>query len=295
MTRERLRVGISPCPNDTFAFHGLLERRIDSGFELDFELADIESLNERWLAGEFDVAKVSFAAALHATDALVLTAGAAVGRGVGPVVLARYGVPAPDAAGTRVLAPGELTTATLLWRIFHPAAAPLRQVVFSAIPGKLERGEADLGVCIHEARFTYRERGLRLVEDLGERWESATGLPLPLGGLLARRSLGPERASRFAAAVRASIEHARASPDAALATMRRHAQEHLDEVLRQHVELYVTSDTLRLGSQAQEALAELALRAVAAGAAPAGASLAVAEGTVPGSTSTGSPRTLGPR
>jgi 5,8-dihydroxy-2-naphthoate synthase len=271
-----LRIGISTCPNDTFAFHGLLTRAIETpGLELEFELADVQTLNEGLRGGRFDVAKVSFAAALAlAGSHLVLPVGAALGFGVGPIVLAAQ--PTPPPRRPRVLCPGEDTTATLLWRLFHPEPADLRQVVFSEIMPALERGEAELGVCIHEGRFTWRARGLHLVEDLGERWERSSGGPLPLGGLLARRALGPGVLASLAAAVRDSIRLAQRERTAALQTMRRHASEHSDEVLWQHVELYVNAETLGLSSAGRAALALLAERARAAGLTPAMGPLAVA-------------------
>ena len=264
MTRERLELGISTCPNDTFAFHGLLAGEVDPcGFEFAIELADVQSLNEQAAAGRCDALKLSFAAALRLSDELlVLPVGAALGRGVGPVVLA----PRRSPASPVVLAPGEDTTATLLWRLFHPGEGPLRQVVFSQIMPALARGEARCGVCIHEGRFTYGGWGLELVEDLGARWEAATGLALPLGGIVARRTLGAERTARLARAIRGSLDFARAHPERALSSMRRYAQEHSDEVLRQHVELYVTDETAELSADGERALAELARRAREAGA-----------------------------
>lgn len=269
---RRLRVGISTCPNDTFAFHGLLTHESDpGGIDWEFELLDVQTLNERWLAGDFDLAKASFAAALRAgPESLVLPAGSAIGRGVGPVVLAPALPHAPHSP-ERVLAPGEHTTATLLWRLFHPGQGTLRQVVFSEILPALARRDADLGVCIHEGRFTYAAHGLRLVEDLGATWEHTTGAPLPLGGILARRRLGPTVTAQATLALQASLDRARAAPQAAAATMRRWAQEHSDEVLWKHVELYVTGDTRELGPEARRSLLELAHRAHAAGLAPAGA------------------------
>jgi len=257
-------VGISTCPNDTFAFHGLLTGALGaSSFDLEFELEDVETLNERFLRGDFDAAKVSFAAALSVADqAWVLPAGSALGVGVGPVVLRSPRADAKDI----VLAPGAHTTANLLWRIFHADERAPEQVVFSEIMPALERGDARLGVCIHEGRFTYRERGLELVEDLGARWEEATGHALPLGGIVARRDLGAATARELGARIGESIDHARAHPEAALATMRRYAQEASDAVLWKHVELYVTAETRRLSASGRAALLELARRAGAAGA-----------------------------
>jgi 1,4-dihydroxy-6-naphthoate synthase len=269
---KRLRVGISPCPNDTFAFHGLLERAVPTdGLELEFELADVEELNRRLARGDLDAAKCSFHAALHlAETAVVLPAGSALGFGVGPVVLARDPgrVLAP---GARVLCPGEWTTAHLLFRAFHPEAERIEHVVFSEIPARLERGEADFGVCIHEARFTYAARGLSLVEDLGATWEGRTGSPLPLGGILARRELGRDALARLARAIRRSIRHGREHRDEALRTMRRHARETEDDVLWKHVELYVNDATSDLGPAGRRALGELERLARGAGLLPAGA------------------------
>lgn len=263
MTRPILRLGISTCPNDTFTFHGLLSGAIKPrGFDVAIELCDVQTLNERVRAGDFDAAKVSFAAVIDLSSELaILPVGAALGEGVGPVVLRRPGGSTADV----VLAPGEHTTATLLWRIFHPGEGPLEQVVFSEIMPALERGDARLGVCIHEGRFTYQAHGLELAEDLGRRWEEATSLPLPLGGIVARRRLGDDVITALTDAVRESLAYARAHADEALLTMRHHAQEDSDDVLWKHVELYVTDETASLSTHGRAALEELARRARAAG------------------------------
>ncbi len=278
MTPPTLRVGISTCPNDTFAFHGLLAGEVGAeGMRLEFELADVEELNRRFAAGALDVAKVSFHAALRLAERLVvLPVGSALGFGVGPVLLAAPGrtspaEPIPTPKGprpARVLAPGEWTTATLLYRLFHPGEGELAQTVFHAIFDALESGEADFGVCIHEGRFTYAARGLRLVEDLGETWERRTGAPLPLGGIVARRGLDRGIAEGVARAIRASLERSLADPGRALPTMRRHAREHSDEVLFRHVELYVNDWTRELGEEGRRALARLGDEARAAGVVP---------------------------
>ncbi|MCE9592800.1 MAG: DUF952 domain-containing protein [Planctomycetes bacterium] len=265
---ERLCVGLSTCPNDTFAFHGLVERRVDlHGFEFEFVFGDVEELNARLARGDLAVSKGSFAAGLGlARDLCVLPVGAALGFGVGPVLLARPGAPrAKDGklAG-RVLAPGAGTTANLLYRGFHPDEGRVEQTVFSAILPALERGEADYGACIHEARFTWREHALEFVEDLGATWERATQLPLPLGGILARKDLGAARLARVSSALRDSLEYGAAHRDEALTTMRAHAQELDDAVLWKHVELYVNAETFALspeGARALERLAEFARRA----------------------------------
>jgi len=256
-----LRIGISTCPNDTFAFHALLTGEVRvPGVELAFELRDIEELNERMQRGALDVAKVSAFAALRLHPRVTpLASGWALGQGMGPVVLGAPGRrQASEAALALVLAPGEHTTATLLWRLFHPEPVRLEQCTFSEILPALEDGRADLGVCIHEARFTWQEHGLALVEDLGATWEARAGGPLPLGGPVARSTLAPELRTALSGAIRASIEWGLAHPGACLATMRRHAQEQDDAALRAHVDLYVNEWTVHWGSAGPRALALLA-------------------------------------
>ena len=277
----RLSIGISTCPNDTFAFHALLERRVDAhGLELEFVLADVEELNEALHAGRLDVAKVSAHAALaHAREVVALPVGWALGRGVGPVVLAPATPPERGARElARVLCPGRWTTATLLWRLFHPEPVVLEQRLFSEIVPALEAGQADLGVCIHEGRFTWQRRGLRLVEDLGETWERATGDALPLGGPVARAELGAELTGRVVRAIRASLAHALTHREETLPTLRRHAQEEEDEVLWKHVDLYVNAWTEELGETGRGAFRALSRLARERGLLPAGAGLGVFEG-----------------
>jgi len=256
---KRVTLGISPCPNDTFAFHALLERRIETpGLELAFELHDIEELNLRFLAGRFDACKVSFAALAGRPEIRVLGAGAALGFGVGPVLIAAPGARGPRIpADARVLCPGEHTSASLLYGLFHRGEGQIEQVRFSAILPALAAGEAEFGVCIHEGRFTYAGMGLSLLEDLGARWEERERLPLPLGGIALREDLGPATAAALEDAIGRSIDFARAHRDEALVTMRRHAQEQSDEVLWKHVDLYVNEWTRALGPDGSRALARL--------------------------------------
>lgn len=267
----RLRLGLSTCPNDTFAFHAILERRIDlRGLEFDAELLDVQQLNDGLFAGRYDVSKASFyAALLLAGDYGVVRAGAALGFGVGPlIVAARPGVvPAPDA---RVICPGETTTATLLYRSLHPGMGTIRHAVFSDIGAALRRGEADLGVLIHEGRLTYQRDGLTLVEDLGESFERVAQAPVPLGGILARLALPEDVVDRFTAVLRDSIAYAWEHPDDVLPTIRAHAQELGEDVIWPYVRLYVTEHTVDLGDDGERALRTLDRTAAAAAAVPAG-------------------------
>ncbi|MFT4538417.1 MAG: 1,4-dihydroxy-6-naphthoate synthase [Planctomycetota bacterium] len=265
--KRRVHLGISTCPNDTFAFHGILTGAVSHpALDVQIDLRDVQELNKAFAAGEFDIAKGSFYAALMHSDSLwVLPSGSALGFGVGPLLLAAGDKKRPVTPSTPstplVLCPGEHTTAHLLYRLFHAGEGQVEQRLFSEIMPALEAGQADLGVCIHEGRFTWRERGLELVEDLGTRWEADCGHPLPLGGLFARRSAGIELARDMQQLIRDSIEYAHANRDEAALSMRRYAAEQSDEVLYAHVDLYVNEWTLDLGEIGESALAMLSERA----------------------------------
>lgn len=262
-----IRLGISTCPNDTFAFHGLLTRAVDwRGLQFEVELLDIEQLNERLLGDGFDVGKTSFHAALHlADDHVVLPSGSALGFGVGPLLLSAVPESRPESAAQLTLCPGRHTTAALLFALFHPHTTRVEHVIFSEIMPRLEAGKADFGVCIHEGRFTWRKNGLGLVEDLGTRWEKETGCPLPLGGIVASSRLPVAAIATVQQVIHDSLQFALADRQAALPTMRRYAQEFDDHVLMQHVDLYVNQWTLNLGVEGARALDELSARAASIG------------------------------
>jgi len=262
-----IRLGISTCPNDTFAFHALMNRLVDwRGLEFRVKLLDIQELNERLFRNEFDVAKASFHAALKLADRmLVLPSGSALGFGVGPLLLAASPNTLPETTEQVTLCPGELTTAALLFQLFYPQTTRIKHVLFSAIMPDLQQHRADFGVCIHEGRFTWQDEGLSLVEDLGARWESETRCPLPLGGILAAKSLGDELLATIQAVVRDSLAFALTRREEALPTMRKYAQEFDDRVLMQHVELYVNDWTVELGEVGRESLRELSRRAQSIG------------------------------
>lgn len=262
-----IHLAISTCPNDTFAFHALIEGLVDHrGLDFHVELLDIQQLNERLFAGDFDVAKASFHAALLLADStVVMPSGSALGFGVGPLLLAAKAEerPSGDADGKRktVLCPGQHTTAALLFRLFYPESCVMEHTIFSDIMPALQSGAADFGVCIHEGRFTWQEQGLSLVEDLGTRWETETQSPLPLGGILGRRAVPYGTLATVQAVINDSLQYALNDREAALPTMRRHAQEFDDTVLMQHVDLYVNDWTVDLGETGRSALTELSLRA----------------------------------
>lgn len=278
-------MAISTCPNDTFAFHAILENRVDlQGLKFDIQLLDIQQLNDGLFDNQFDVAKASFhAAALLADRTIVLPSGSALGFGVGPLLLSAEagntpGIDNPDSAGPSLtLCPGEHTTAAMLFRLFYGSEMKdgrtrVEHALFSDIMPRLKESTADFGVCIHEGRFTWEQEGLYLVEDLGTRWEQETGAPLPLGGLLARRELDAELLNSIHSVIKSSIEYGLGHRNDTLPTMRKHAQEFDDRVLFSHVDLYVNEWTVELGSVGRQALTALSQRAKDQGIVPPDAS-----------------------
>ena len=258
-----LRLGFSPCPNDTFIFHALVHGRIpQNGFRLAVELQDVETLN-RWAAdGLLDVTKLSsFAWLKHQRHYRLLDSGAALGYGCGPLVVTRPGFDARRLADRRVALPGRDTTAHLLFRLWSPDACERVFVPYDRIFEMLERGLVDAGVIIHENRFTYDRKGYRAVVDLGAWWEQETGLPIPLGVIAAHTRLPREIRSALEMATRASLNHARQFPQESLNYMQTHAQVMDDDVLHQHVATYVNDFSLTLGKVGRKAIERLELMA----------------------------------
>jgi 1,4-dihydroxy-6-naphthoate synthase len=250
-----VRFGFSPCPNDTFAFHALVHGLVPAPFDVEPVLADIEELNVRAHAGELELTKLSFGALAAVSDRYApLRSGAALGRGVGPLVVAREPQELERAAAGRIAIPGRETTAFLLLRLAAPELGDVVEVRYDRILDAVSSGEVDAGLIIHESRFTYGEHGLTRVEDLGEWWERESGLPVPLAAICARRDLDDEARDAAEAAVRASVEHAFAHPDASRAYVRAHAQELSDDVCRQHIELYVNEFSVDLGDEGLRAI-----------------------------------------
>lgn len=269
----KLRLGLSPCPNDTFVFHALLSGLVDTG-GVTFEpvIEDVESLNERMLRGELEVTKASFAAFAHARERYAaLRTGAALGRGNGPLVVAPRPTKPFELGDRRVLLPGALTTAALLFHGFHPECDDTPSMRYDQILGALLRGDAEAGVVIHELRFTYRERGLHLVEDLGARFEGTTGAPVPLGGVFVRRDVPARVASDVERWVGESLAAARRDPSASREFVRRHAQELDDGVTAAHIGLYVNEYSADIGDEGADAVRRLLLLAERADRAPASA------------------------
>lgn len=252
----RLKLSISPCPNDTFMFHALVHGLVDcEGLEFDVEYHDIEELNRAAMAAEADVSKIS-CAVLPALkrDYAMLDSGAALGRGNGPLLVKRKGF---QGELKRVAVPGEYTTANALVSGLFPLIDELSPVLFSEIAEAVERGEFDGGVLIHEGRFVYERRNLELVADLGVEWERMTDLPLPLGGIVVRRELGDDVRGRVERTLRRSIEYAFANPSASRDYVKAHARELEDDVIDKHIALFVNEFSLSLGAQGRHAIAYL--------------------------------------
>ena len=270
-----LTLGASPCPNDCFIIDAIVHRRIDlEGLEFDVRLDDVETLNRAAFAGQLDVTKLSYHAFAFCADWFVaLNAGSALGRNCGPLLISKRQIDPEEVSGggLAIAIPGKYTTANFLLGFAFPAAANRSEMVFSDIEGAVLSGAVDAGVIIHENRFTYAAKGLRKIIDLGEHWEQQTGFPIPLGGIVASRALPPEVIARVDRIFRRSVEFAFANPDASLPFVREHAQEMSEQVMRQHIDLYVNEYSVDLGPDGRRAV-NLLLERVAAtndGSAPA--------------------------
>lgn len=268
--KHLLTLGYSPCPNDTFIFHALVHGLVPTaGFTVRERLEDVETLNRLALAGVLDLTKVSCHALGHLRQHYVLLhSGGALGRGCGPLVIARQPTGMAALRGRRIAIPGTLTTANLLLQLSGEGYDQVVPMPFDQIMPALRSGTVEAGVIIHESRFTYRDAGFHAVQDLGAWWEAETGLPIPLGGILARRDLGAATIAAVDAAIRASLEHARSTPGVARAYIRAHAQELDDAVIDAHIALYVNDFSLDLGTAGRHAVETLLARAEARGLIP---------------------------
>lgn len=249
-----LTLGFSPCPNDTFVFHALVHGLVDGPAFAPPAYADVDVLNARALAGDLDVVKVSYAVLPDLTGYTLLSSGGAVGRGCGPLVVTRE---PRDLRGATVAVPGERTTAYLLLRLWDPGFANVVVMPFETIMPAVRRGDVDAGLVIHESRFTYPSYGLHAVADLGEWWERETGLPLPLGAIVARDGLPT---AEIEAAIRRSVEYAWAHPEASRDYVLAHSQELAPDVVDAHIALYVNDFTRDLGDEGRRAVKELLSR-----------------------------------
>jgi 1,4-dihydroxy-6-naphthoate synthase len=262
-----VNLGYSFCPNDTFIFYALTHDRVNLPFAVREQLEDVETLNAWALEGKLEMTKISYHAYAHVMDKYVaLRAGGALGRGVGPLLVAR--APLGDLRGKTIASPGRLTTAHLLLTLSQPDGVNTVTMRYDEIMPAVQRGDVDAGLIIHESRFTYAQHGLVKLMDLGQWWEGETGLPIPLGAILARRDLEPNILRQLNAAVRASLEYAYAHPQEPKHYIRQHALEMDDAVMQAHIDLYVNEFSLDVGDEGERAARELFARASAKGLIP---------------------------
>ncbi|MCS0635963.1 1,4-dihydroxy-6-naphthoate synthase [Streptomyces sp. LP05-1] len=271
-----LRIAYSPCPNDTFVFDAWAHGRVPGAPELDVTFADIDVTNGLAEAGSpgFDVLKVSYAVLPWVLDEYaLLPCGGALGRGCGPLVLTREPGTGAGLAGRTVAVPSERSTAYLLFRLWAADTVPggVGKIVvlpFHEIMPAVRDGRVDAGLVIHEARFTYQDYGLHCLADMGEHWEATTGLPIPLGAIIARRSLGEPTLKLLAESARTSVRMAWDDPEVSRPYVRAHAQEMDPGVADQHIGLYVNEFTADLGEDGYAAVRGLLTRAAAEGLVP---------------------------
>lgn len=255
---RELTFGYSPCPNDTFAFHALTHGLVDAPFLIRPVLLDIEELNRRAHDGEFDLTKLSVGAFAAVGDRYrLLRSGAALGIGVGPLIVARSAMSLEEAARGRMAIPGRETTAYRLLRLAAPSLGDTIEMRYDRILRAVADGEVDAGLIIHESRFTYADHGLVKVIDLGDWWEHETSLPVPLAGICARADLDEATASAAEGAIRASVQYAFDHPEASRAYVRANSQEMSDAVCDAHIKLYVNAHSLDVGDDGMRAIARL--------------------------------------
>lgn len=269
----KLTLGFSPCPNDTFIFDALIHHKIDTeGLEFEVSYDDVETLNHKAFRRETDVTKLSFHAFAYAVrDYVLLDAGSALGFGVGPLLISKNersvdeltalskhfetsGGTTDDSTEPHIGIPGKYTTANFLFSLAFPGLVKKSELVFSDIEDAVLRGEIDLGLIIHENRFTYQDKGLKKVMDLGAFWEQQTGCPIPLGGIVIKRELPDEIKYKVNRVLRKSVEYAFDNPKSGIDFIRSHAQAMDEEVMYKHIELYVNKYSVDLGDEGRKAI-----------------------------------------
>lgn len=254
----KLTLGFSPCPNDTFIFDALVNKKIDTqGLEFDTMLDDVETLNKWSFEKKLDITKLSYPAFFQNLDKYVLlNSGAALGKGVGPLLISKQNIQLStfNFQQTTISLPGENTTANLLFSFAYPEAKNKKHMIFSAIEESVLNEQTELGVIIHENRFTYQQKGLHKVTDLGEYWEEKMKAPIPLGGIAVSRSIDKEISLKIDSLIRKSIEFAFSNYPLITDYVKQHSQEMSEDVMRQHIELYVNNFSIDLGNDGKQAI-----------------------------------------
>lgn len=253
----QLTLGFSPCPNDTFIFDALVNKKIDTeGITVQPVLEDVQTLNEWALQGRLDVTKISYGVLpLLLNNYIVLNAGGALGKGVGPLLITKHASAQDSAVNNMTIAiPGEHTTAHMLFSLAYPQAAKKKFMLFSAIEDAVLNEEVDAGVIIHENRFTYQQKGLHKLVDLGEYWERQTGNPIPLGGIVMKKTFDSALQQKVDTLIKRSLEYAFKNYPLITEYVKQHSQEMSESVMRQHIDLYVNNYSLQLGPDGKAAV-----------------------------------------
>jgi 1,4-dihydroxy-6-naphthoate synthase len=254
-----LTLGFSPCPNDTFIFDAMVNDKIDTkGLTFKTQLEDVETLNKWAIQGKLAITKLSFGVYQKVKDQYeLLNSGSALGRGCGPLLIARKDIPQDRIRDCRIAIPGENTTANLLFSIAFPEAKNKEVLLFSDIENAVLDGRVDAGVIIHENRFTYQQRGLVKIIDLGEYWESTTGSPIPLGGIFIRKDVPEHIRQQVDQIIHESLQYSFKHYPQLSSYVTEHAQEMDEKVMRQHIDLYVNDFSLDLGKAGKAAVDRL--------------------------------------
>lgn len=257
----KLTLGFSPCPNDTFIFDALVNKNIDTGdFEFDVVLEDVQTLNNWAIQGKLDISKISFGVLpLILNEYIVLNSGSALGKGVGPLLISKKGLEIRNSKfeAFSIAIPGENTTAHMLFNMAFPEARNKQFIIFNEIEDAVLLGKVDAGVIIHENRFTYQDKGLINLLDLGEYWEQEMNLPIPLGGIVIRRSFDKEIQRKVDELIKHSLEYAFNQYPHISSYIKEHAQEMNEDIMRKHIDLYVNKFSLALNSEGKEAVLRL--------------------------------------
>lgn len=256
---HKITLGFSPCPNDTFIFDALVHHKIDTeGLDFEVVLGDVEELNLKAFNNELDVTKLSYHAYGYLTDNYVLlNSGSALGKGCGPILVQSSTLNIQRLKDCTVAIPGKYTTANFLLRIAHPEITNKIEMLFSDIENAVLSGQVDAGLLIHENRFTYEQKGLKKLIDLGEYWENSVGALIPLGGIVIKRSFDKTIIKKINRLIRKSIEYAYENEGSAVGFMQQHAQEMDKKIMMQHVDLYVNKCSINLGKEGKAAVTKM--------------------------------------
>mgnify|MGYP003635800669 CR=1 FL=1 len=256
---QELTLGFSPCPNDTFMFDAMIHQKIDTeGLAFKVRLADVEQLNAQAFEQELDITKLSYhAMAFLLKDYQLLNSGSALGSGVGPLLIAKQPMSESEINAARIAIPGKFTTANFLLSLAYPLATNKEEMIFSAVENAVLSGAVDAGLIIHENRFTYAEKGLVKLIDLGEFWEKQSGNLIPLGGIVTRRKFPQDLKEKIDQVLKRSIEFAFANRTSSADYVKAHAQEMDEKVMQQHIDLYVNNYSIDLGAQGRNAVEHL--------------------------------------